>query len=82
MEAAGRDPAELVVSMLWAFTDVVGAEQAIDALGEYRQAGLDHMIGIPPMRSSALSHLAPADLLRATLDNMAAFAAEVLPATR
>ncbi len=47
MEKVGRDPAELVVSMLWAFLGAEGAEQIIDAVGRYAEAGLHHLVGIP-----------------------------------
>lgn len=82
MERVGRDPDDLVVSMLWAFADVVGKEQTVDALGRYRDAGLQHMIGIPPMGAGGAVGLSTHDLLRATLENMEEFAAEVLPAAR
>lgn len=82
MERVGRDPDGLVVSMLWAFAAVVGRDQAVDALGRYRDAGLEHMIGIPPMHAAGSVALSTHDLLRATLDNMAEFAAEVLPVVR
>ena len=47
MEKVGRDPAELVVSMLSAFLGAEGAEQIIDAVGRYAEAGLHHLVGIP-----------------------------------
>ena len=47
LERAGRDPGELVVSMLAAFLSTSGREELIDALGEYERAGLHHLVGIP-----------------------------------
>jgi probable F420-dependent oxidoreductase len=82
MERFGRDPAELVVSMLWAFLGVEGTEQIIDAVGRYGDAGLHHLVGIPWVEHVELGRLAPPDRLTSTLDNMARFAAEVLPAVR
>ena len=80
MAAAGRDPAELVVSMLWAFQRVDGAAQAVDVIGRYASAGLHHLVGIPWLERIELERLSPADRLTATLGNLARFAAEVLPA--
>jgi probable F420-dependent oxidoreductase len=82
MTAAGRDPAELVVSMLWSFRDVTGRQRLIDTLGEYGRAGLHHLVGVPWVEPVDLASLSDADRLRATLDNLEAFAAEVLPAIR
>jgi probable F420-dependent oxidoreductase len=80
MEKVGRDPAELVVSMLWAFLGAEGAEQIIDAVGRYAEAGLHHLVGIPWVGSIDGARWSASDRLTATLDNMARFADEVLPA--
>ena len=82
MERAGRDPDDLVVSMLWAFSAITGRDELIDTLNEYERAGLHHLVGIPWLRAVELSALSPADRLHATLDNMRLFASEVLPAMR
>ncbi len=82
MEKAGRDPAELVVSMLWAFVGVEGTEQIIDTIGRYAEAGLHHLVGIPWVEPVHLARLSTADRLTATLDNMVRFADEVLPAVK
>lgn len=78
MEAVGRDPAELVVSMLWGFLRVDSAEQLVDMIGRYAEAGLHHLVGIPWLERIDLAGLSTADLLAARLDNMARFAADVL----
>jgi probable F420-dependent oxidoreductase len=80
MERAGRDPAELVVSMLWGFLGVAGKDELIDTLGEYERAGLHHMVGIPSLRQGDLKALSTHDLLEATLEDLRFFASEVLPA--
>jgi probable F420-dependent oxidoreductase len=82
MERAGRDPDELVVSMLWAFGVASGRDQLIDTIGEYAGAGLHHLIGIPWVERRDLSALSTNGLLGATLDNLRQFAAEVLPQVR
>jgi probable F420-dependent oxidoreductase len=82
MERVGRDPAELVVSMLWAFLGVEGAEQIIDTVGRYAEAGLHHLVGIPWVEPVNAAGLSAPDRLTATLDNMARFADEVLPAVK
>jgi probable F420-dependent oxidoreductase len=83
MERAGRDPDELVVSMLWAFLGASGKQQLIDTIGEYERAGLHHLIGTPSVRAddtTAMMKMSTHDRLQATLDNLEAFADEVLPA--
>lgn len=80
MERAGRDPDELVVSMLWAFLNTGGKQQLIDTLGEYGRAGLHHIVGAPSLRPGNLADLAPRDRLEATLEDLRTFAADVLPA--
>lgn len=82
MEKVGRDPAELVVSMLWAFLGVEGTQQIIDTVGRYAEAGLHHLVGIPWIEPVHAGHLSAPDRLTATLDNMARFADEVLPAVK
>ena len=82
MEKIGRDPAELVVSMLWAFLGIEGTEQIIDTVGRYAEAGLHHMVGIPWVEPAHAGRLSAPDRLTATLDNMARFADEVLPAVK
>jgi probable F420-dependent oxidoreductase len=82
MERAGRDPDELVVSMLWAFLGVTGKEQLIDTIGEYERAGLHHLVGTPSLRTDNLMDLSTHDRLQVTLDDLRLFAAEVLPAVQ
>jgi probable F420-dependent oxidoreductase len=82
MERAGRDPDELVVSMLWAFLGITGKEQIIDTIGEYERAGLHHLVGTPSLRPDNLMDLSTHDRLQATLEDLQLFAAEVLPAVR
>lgn len=82
LEKAGRDPAELVVSMLWAFLGVTGKERLIEMLGEYEQAGLHHLVGVPSLRGTDLTELSTHDRLRATLDDLREFASEVLPSVQ
>lgn len=81
-ERAGRDPAELVVSMLWAFLPVQGRQAIVDLLGEYAEAGLHHLVGIPWMDGPPAPTATAPQLLAATIDNMERFAAEVLPHLR
>jgi probable F420-dependent oxidoreductase len=82
MEKIGRDPAELVVSMLSAFPGADGAGQIIDTVGRYAEAGLHHLVGIPWVGPVEGARRSASDRLTATLDNMARFADEVLPAVR
>ena len=56
MERAGRDPDELVVSMLWAFLATGGVQQLIDTIGAYAEAGLHHLVGVPSLVSRAAGH--------------------------
>ncbi len=82
MERAGRDPDDLVVSMLAAFFAVAGKEQLIDTLGEYARAGLHHLVGIPSLRTGTLIEMSTHDRLQATIEDLNAFASDVLPAVR
>lgn len=82
MAKVGRDPAELVVSMLWAFLGVEGTEQIIDTVGRYAEAGLHHLVGIPWVEPVDFGRLSAPDRLKVTVDNMARFAEDVLPAVR
>jgi probable F420-dependent oxidoreductase len=82
MERAGRDPAELVVSMLAAFVVASGRDQLVDLIGEYRDAGLHHLVGIPSLRSRDPRGRAPHDRLHDAIEDLEQFAAEVLPAVR
>ena len=82
MERAGRDPGELVVSMLAATVSTDGPQQLIDALGDYARAGLHHLVGVPWVTPVSLGALSTHDRLRVTLDNLEQFAADVLPALR
>jgi hypothetical protein len=82
LERVGRDPDELVVSMLWAFVGIPGREQLIDVLGEYELAGLDHIVGVPAMHPVDFGALSTHDRLASTLDDLREFAADVLPAVR
>jgi probable F420-dependent oxidoreductase len=82
MERAGRDPAELVVSMLAALVVASGRDQLVDLIGEYRDAGLHHLVGIPSLRSRDPRGRAPHDRLHDAIEDLEQFAAEVLPAVR
>jgi probable F420-dependent oxidoreductase len=82
MERAGRDPAELVVSMLAAFVVASGRDQLVDLIGEYRDAGLHHLVGIPSLRPRDPRGRAPHDRLHDAIEDLEQFAAEVLPAVR
>jgi probable F420-dependent oxidoreductase len=82
LERAGRDPGELVVSMLWAGLEVRGVAQTLDAIGEYARAGMHHLVGIPWLLGRDFAEFAAADRLEATLENLRVFAAEVLPRVR
>lgn len=82
VERAGRNPDEIVISMLWAGLDVRGLTQTLDAIGEYRRAGMQHLVGIPWLLERNLAEFSDVDRLEATLENMRVFAAEVLPEVR
>jgi probable F420-dependent oxidoreductase len=82
MERVGRDPDELVVSMLAAFVATSGREHLVDLIGEYRDAGLHHLVGIPSMRSREPVARSGHEQLRDALEDLEEFAADVLPAVR
>jgi len=82
MERAGRDPTELVVSMLAAFVVADGRDHLIDLIGEYRDAGLHHLVGIPSMRSRDPGGRSSHARLHDALEDLEEFAADVLPAVR
>jgi len=82
LERAGRDPDEIVISMLWAGLDVRGAAQTLDAIGQYQRAGMHHLVGIPWLLDREFESLSAAGRLEATLENMRVFAAEVLSKLR
>jgi alkanesulfonate monooxygenase SsuD/methylene tetrahydromethanopterin reductase-like flavin-dependent oxidoreductase (luciferase family) len=82
LERVGRDPDEIVISMLWAGLDVRGAAQTLDAIGKYERAGMHHLVGIPWLLDRTFADLSDAGRLDATLENMRVFAAEVLPKVR
>jgi probable F420-dependent oxidoreductase len=82
MARAGRDPAELTVSMLWGFLPSGTAEEVIDLLGRYADAGLHHLVGAPVLHPAPPAPTEPHGALTATLDELRRFAAEVLPHAR
>ena len=82
MERAGRDPAEIVVSMPWAFVDVTSRVHLIDMLGEFADAGLHHLVGTPWVDGPPPSGISAGDLLTASVENLERFAADVAPALR
>jgi probable F420-dependent oxidoreductase len=82
MERVGRDPAELVVSMLAAFVVASGRNELVELIGEYRDAGLHHLVGIPSMRSRDPGGRSPHQRLQDAVDDLEEFAADVLPAVR
>ena len=73
MERAGRDPAEIVVSMLAAFVVTGGADHLVDLIGEYRDAGLHHLVGVPSLRPApaapTLPHGGSGDASRSSSDS-------------
>ena len=80
MERAGRDPAEIVVSMLAAFVVTSGRDHLVDLIGEYRDAGLHHLVGIPALQSRGPR--APHERLADAVEDLEQFAVDVLPAVR
>jgi probable F420-dependent oxidoreductase len=80
MERLGRDPDDLTVSMLWGFLASHPAEQMIELLGEYEQAGLHHLVGAPTLEPAPTRPSDPRDRLKGVLEELQRFAAEVLPA--
>jgi probable F420-dependent oxidoreductase len=80
LERVGRDPDELVVSMLWAFLATDGVQHVIDTIGAYAEAGLHHLVGVP-----SLTNRQPADdqeRFAATIEDLQRFAEEVRPSLR
>ena len=80
LERVGRDPDELVVSMLWAFLATDGVQHVIDTISGYAEAGLHHLVGVP-----SLTNRRPAtdrERFDATIEDLQRFAQEVLPAVR
>jgi hypothetical protein len=82
MDRLGRDPAGFEVSMLWGFLDVTGPSALVDALGEYADAGLHHLVGVPWVEGPPPSGISSHDHLRTAMDNLSRFAEEVMPALR
>ena len=82
MDRVGRDPAGLEVSMLWAFLDVTGSSALVDALGEYADAGLQHLVGVPWVDGPPARGLSSHDHLRVAMENLSRFADAVMPALR
>ena len=80
MERAGRDPGSLVVSMLGMGLGLTKKQDVIDALGDYNRAGLHHLVGIPWLLSGRLGEMTPHDRLKAQIENLEVFAADILPA--
>ena len=79
MELAGRDPAELTVSMLWGFLPSGTAEEMIDLIGRYAQAGLHHLVGVPVLHPAPAPPTDPHGVLQATLEELQRFASDVMP---
>jgi probable F420-dependent oxidoreductase len=79
MEIAGRDPAELTVSMLWGFLPSGTSEEMIDLIGRYEQAGLHHLVGVPVLHPTPPPPTDPAGVLQATLEELQRFASTVMP---
>ena len=82
MERAGRDPAELVVSMLAAFVETTGRDHLVDLIGEYRDAGLHHFVGIPSLQPRDPGARSPHERLQDAIEDLEEFAADVLPVVR
>jgi probable F420-dependent oxidoreductase len=80
MERVGRDPGELTVSMLWGLLRSGSAQQRIDLLGEYENAGLHHVVGFPVLEPVPARPSDPHDRLRARIEELQRFAAEVVSA--
>jgi len=51
----------------------------IDLIGRYAEAGLHHLVGPPPLHPVRAAPGDPHGQLRATLDELRRFAADVLP---
>jgi probable F420-dependent oxidoreductase len=82
MDRVGRDPAALEVSMLWAFLDVTGSSALVDTLGEYADAGLQHLVGVPWVDGPPARGISPHDHLSVAMENLSRFAEQVMPALR
>jgi probable F420-dependent oxidoreductase len=82
VERAGRDPDQIVVSMLAAFVEGRPAAELVDLVGEYRDAGLHHLVGVPTTRIGPSAATTDAERLDEALEDLERFAAEVLPAVR
>ncbi len=83
MEKAGRDPAEIVVSMLWSGMGVSRKEQLVDTLGAYARAGMHHLVGLPWLLSGEqLASMSHEERLQSQLENMEMFASDILPQVR
>jgi probable F420-dependent oxidoreductase len=80
VERAGRDPDEIVVSMLWAFLATRGVQHLVDTIGAYAEAGLHHLVGVPSLVERGQGAMSDHDRLAATLEDLERFAAEVRPA--
>ena len=79
MEIAGRDPAELTVSMLWGFLPSGTSEEMIDLIGRYEQAGLHHLVGVPVLHPTPPPPTDPAGVLQSALEELQRFASTVMP---
>jgi probable F420-dependent oxidoreductase len=79
VERAGRDPKEIVVSMLWSGLGISGKEELIDTLGAYDRAGMHHLVGIPWLGTGSLMDRTPHDRLAALRENLEYFASDILP---
>jgi probable F420-dependent oxidoreductase len=80
MERAGRDPGELVVSMLWAGLGGGSKDQLVDTLGAYERAGMHHLVGIPwLLNAERIATFSNRERLDSQLENMAYFANEIRP---
>ncbi|OAI41236.1 hypothetical protein AYO38_04190 [bacterium SCGC AG-212-C10] len=80
MERAGRDPSEIVVSMLWAGLGVTDRAQLVDTLGAYERAGVQHLVGIPwLLHGRPTATMTDQDRLEAQLENMDLFVSEIRP---
>lgn len=82
VERAGRDPDDIVVSMLAAFVEGRPAAQLVDLVGEYRDAGLHHLVGVPTTRAGRSAASTDAERLAEAIEDLERFAADVMPAVR
>ena len=73
----GRDPESLVVAMSGGVT-ADSREELLDRLGQYAEAGLDHLVGTPTLPQGTAT--SPAERLEQQLEGLHFFSKEIMPA--